>query len=64
MCVCSLISHVQFLRPPQTVACQAPIPWNYPGKYTEVGSHYLLQGSSQPKDQTQVSCIASRIFTI
>ena len=35
-----------------------------PGKNTGVGSHVLPQGSSQPKDQTQVSHIAGRLFTI
>ena len=35
-----------------------------PGKNTGVGCHALLQGSSQPRDWTQVSCIAGRIFTI
>ena len=42
------------------IACQAPHPWNFPGKNTEVGSHFLLKGRkfpSQPRDQTQVSCI-------
>ena len=34
-----------------------------PGKNTGVGSHALLQGSPQPRDQTQVSCIAGRFFT-
>ena len=29
-----------------------------------VGYHALLQGSSQPRDQTQVSRIAGRFFTI
>ena len=38
-------------------------PWNSPGNNTGVGSHSLLQGSSQPRDQTQVSCIAG-IFLI
>ena len=27
---------------PWTVACQAPRPWNSPGKNTEVGYHFLL----------------------
>ena len=31
-------------------------PWNSPGKNTGVGCHFLLQGSSQPRDQTHVSC--------
>ena len=39
-------------------------PWNSPGQNTGVGSHSLLSGSSQPRDQTQVSHIADRFFTI
>ena len=27
-----------------TIACQAPCPWDSPGKNTGVGSHFLLQG--------------------
>ena len=38
-------------------------PCNSPGQYTGVGSLSLLQRSSQPRDQTQVSCIAGRFFT-
>ena len=37
-----------------------------PDKNTGVGHHALLQGSSQPRDQTCVSCdscIAGRFFT-
>ena len=37
-------------------------PWNSPGQNTGVFCS-LLQGSSQPKDQTQVSYIAGRFFT-
>ena len=33
-------------------------PWNSPGHNTGVGSLSLLQGSSQPRDKTQVPCIA------
>ena len=33
-------------------------PWNSPGQNTEVGSLSLLRGSSQYRDQTQVSRIA------
>ena len=32
-------------------------PWDSPGKNTRVGYHFLLQGSSQPRDQTRVFCI-------
>ena len=35
-----------------------------PGKNNRVGCHALLQGSSQPRNWTQVSCIAGRFFTI
>ena len=39
-------------------------PWNSPGQNAGVGSHRsLLQGSSQPRDRTQVSHIAGRFFT-
>ena len=30
---------------PWTVAHQAPRPWNFPGKITGVGCHFLLQGT-------------------
>ena len=40
------------------------LPWNSPGQNTGVGSLSLLQGSSQPRDWTQVSCIAGRRFTL
>ena len=32
-------------------------PWNSPGNNTGVGSHSLLRGSSQPRDQTWVSAL-------
>ena len=38
-------------------------PWSSPGQNTRVSSLSLLQGSSQPRDQTQVSHIAGRFFT-
>ena len=38
-------------------------PWNSSGQNTGVGSHFLLQGSSQPRDPTQISCLADRFFT-
>ena len=37
-------------------------PWNSPGQNTGVASLSLLQGSSQPRDRTQVSCTAGRFF--
>ena len=37
--------------------------WNSPGHNTRVGSHSLSRRSSQPRDQTQASCIADGFFT-
>ena len=37
---------------------------NSPGKSTGVGCHALSRGFSQPRDQTQVSHLAGRFFTI
>ena len=34
-------------------------PWNSPGQNTKVGSLSFSRGSSQPRDRTQVSCIAA-----
>ena len=38
-------------------------PWDSPGQNTGLGSLSLLRGSSQPRDRTQVSLIASNFFT-
>ena len=38
-------------------------PWNSPGQNSGVGSLSLLQGIFQPRDRTQVSCIAGGFFT-
>ena len=38
-------------------------PWNSPGQNTGVGCHSLLQGSSQPRDGTQVSRVAGGFCT-
>ena len=38
-------------------------PWNSPGQNTGVGSLSLLRGSSQSRDQTQVSRIVGGFFT-
>ena len=38
-------------------------PWNSPGQNTGVGSLSFLQGSSQPRNRTQVSCMAGGFFT-
>ena len=43
MCACSL-SHVRLFATPWTVARQAPLSVDFPGKNTGVGFHFLLQG--------------------
>ena len=39
-------------------------PWNFPGKNTGVGCHFLCQGIFPTQDRTWVSGIAGRFFTI
>ena len=47
-----------------TVAGRILCPWNSSSKNTKVGSHCFSRGSSWPRHQSQVSCIAGRFFTI
>ena len=37
-------------------------PWDFLGKSTGVGCRFLLQGTSRPRDQTQVSHIVDKHF--
>ena len=37
-------------------------PWDSPGQNTGVGCYFFSSGSSQPRDWTQVSCIAGRFL--
>ena len=39
----SLFSRVRLCATPETVAHEAPRPWDSPGKNTGVGCHFLLQ---------------------
>ena len=42
-CMCALMrSTVQLLVTPWTVSHKVPCPWNFPGKNTGVGCHFLL----------------------
>ena len=43
-CMLSCFSRVWFFVTLWTTACQAPLPWNSPGKNTGLGCHFLLQG--------------------
>ena len=65
MCCASLLSHVQLFATPSTVAGQAPLS-------TGILQARILgwvampssRESSQPRDRTQISCIAGWFFTI
>ena len=37
-------------------------PWNFPGENTGVSCHFLLMGSSWPRDRTHISCIGRWIL--
>ena len=47
VCVCACaqsLSGVSFFETPWSVARQAPLPWDFSGKNTGAGCHFLLQG--------------------
>ena len=49
---------------PHGLTHQAPLSMGFFRQEYWSGLHALFQGSSQPRDRTQVSCIAVRFFTI
>ena len=46
VCVCVSLSHVQLFSTSLTIAHQAPLSMDFPGKNIGVGCHSLLQGIS------------------
>ena len=56
------LSHVWLCNPNGLQSTRLLSPWDFLGKNTGMGCHFLLQGSSQPRDWTCVSCIAGRFF--
>ena len=54
----NVLTHVQLFAAPWIVATMLLCPWDFPGKNTTVGWHFLLQGSSWPRDQTLISCVS------
>ena len=50
-----LIKMLLFSCQPARLLCR----WDSPVKETEVGCHFLLQGSSQPRDQTHISHVTA-----
>ena len=57
------LSPIGLFVTPWTLATRFLCPWNSPGKNTGVGCIPFFRGFSQPRDWTQVSCIADRFFT-
>ena len=62
MCACLAVPN--FLQPPGLYSLPRLLcPWNFQGKNTGLGWHFLFQGiiptrgSSLPRDQTHISCI-------
>ena len=59
------LSRVRLFVTPWTVACQAPLSMGMlQARILEWVTMGTSRGSSQPRDQTQVSCIAGKFFTI
>ena len=50
------------LRPQGLKPARLLCPWASPGKSTGVGCHALLQGSSQPRVQTCLSCFGRQFL--
>ena len=58
------LSHVCLFEIPSTVAYQALLSMDFPGKNTGVGCHFLLQEIFLTQGLNRVSCIVGRRFTI
>ena len=64
VCVCVCVC-VALFATPWTAACQAPcVHGMHQGRRLEWVDISFSRGSSQPRDQTWVSCIAGRFFAI
>ena len=65
--VCVLLSHVLLFVTPWTVPHQAPLFIGFPGKNTELGCHFFLQGVSLTQGFEPPSLVspalAGRFFT-
>ena len=56
-CTC-MLSCVRLFVTLWTVAATLLCPRNFSGKNTGVGCHFLLQGSSRPRNWTRISCVS------
>ena len=64
MCCAQLLSRVWLFATPWTVALQAPVSMGIlQSRIVEWVAMPSSRGSYQPRDRTQVSCIAGRFFT-
>ena len=65
VCVLSRFSCVQLCVTLRTIACRAPLSMGFSkAKILEWVTTPSSRGSSQPRDQTHVSCTAGRFFTL
>ena len=62
LCFIQSLGCVQLFATPWAIAHQASWSMGFPMQEYWSGLPFLLQGSSQPRDQTHVSCIAGRTF--
>ena len=61
--VCLVAQSYPILATPQTIACYAPVYGILQARILEWFVISSSRGSSRPRDQTQVSCMAVRLFT-
>ena len=52
-----VLSHVRLFMTLWTIAGQPLCPWDFSGKTTGMGWHYLPRGSFPPRDQTHIFCV-------
>ena len=64
VCVCAVL--FDSLRPHGLQPATLLYPWNFPGRNTGVGCHFLFQGSFQPRDRAHIygfSCTGRQILS-
>ena len=64
LCVCSVVQLCLTLC--DSMNCSPPgssVHWNFPAETLELVAISSSRGSSQPRDQTLISCIVGRFFT-
>ena len=65
ICVHACLVMSDSLQSHQQQPARLLFPWNFPGKNTEMGCHFLLQAIFQPRGQIHIciSCTDGRFFT-